>query len=251
MAGSTAEKPNIRFFSGNSLEAELDAAMERIRAYGVTYPEGYGRILLKKYTEEGVRYPHILMILGRPRINHHSCYPRLFGQPGRFLDYGCGTGDNIRQLIRDGFPRERITAFDINGDSIGLGLDLYRDGEAMDNLFVVSDRFPFGNREFGIVYSASVIHVIADDREFRAYLENAYSVLRYGGVFFGSTLGLKEGASRSPDARGPPRILTAGQLESALTCAGFRQPAIVRRNGVPGYVPGSGDLCVLEFSTGK
>jgi len=239
------------FFPGKTLAGEISAAMERVRARGVTYPAGYHRMLVEKYSEEGVRYPHILMIIGEPRINHHFFYPRTLTRAGRLLDYGCGTADNVRQLIRDGFPRGRITAFDVNRASIDLGFDLYRDREEMQDLFVVSGTFPFGPEEFDCIYSASVIHVIADEKEFLDYLTNAYSALRPGGILFGSTLGLAEGAVRPPDTRGPPRIMTKEQLAGSLTGTGFISLDIVRRDGVPGYVPRSESLCVFEFCTKK
>src|SRR5208283_4801341 len=100
-----APKP-LGFPPGKTLPEELSLAMKRIEAYGVVYPMGYYQTLLDKYTREGVRYPQVLK------------------GPGKLLDYGCGTGDNVRQLLRNGFPRERITAFDINWASIELGFDL-------------------------------------------------------------------------------------------------------------------------------
>ncbi len=244
-------KSTTGFFPGKTLGGELRAAMKRIKTYGVTYPPGYYRMLAGKYSKEGVRYPHILMIIGNPRINHHSFYPGASAGCGRILDYGCGTGDNVRQLIRDGVPRGLITAFDINRESIDLGFDLYRDRDEISDLFVVSDTFPFGPEEFDFVYSASVIHVIADERECRTYLANAYSALRPGGVFFGSTLGLVPGAARPPGTRGPPRLLTMEQLDAYLAGVGFIGIEIVRRYGVPAYIPLSEDLCVLEFCAKK
>ena len=182
-----------RFPPGKTLEGELCAAMKRVAAFGVVYPEEYEQVLTGKYRREGVLYPHILIILGQPRINHHFFYSRALGRTGRLLDYGCGTGDNVRQLIRDGFCRERITAFDINRASIDLGFDLYRDREELQDLFFVSGTFPFEPDEFDMVYSASVFHVIADEGEFLTYLSNAYSTLRPGGVSLVPRWGLLQG----------------------------------------------------------
>jgi SAM-dependent methyltransferase len=244
-----AQKP-LRFPPGKTLPEELGIAMKRIEAYGVVYPDGYYETLLEKYTREGVRYPHILMILGQPRINNHFFYPRVLKVTGRLLDYGCGTGDNVRQLLRGGFPRERITAFDINRASIDLGFDLYRDREEIGDLFTVMDTVPFGPAEFDMVYSASVFHVIADDREFRTYLANAWSVLRLGGIFFGSTLGQVAGpAGPSPEEWGPPRVMTQEQLAASLTGAGFSRPTIVQRHHIPHYI--ADNRCVFEFCTKK
>ncbi|MCX6688232.1 MAG: class I SAM-dependent methyltransferase [Methanoregula sp.] len=225
--------------------------MKQIETYGVVYPEGYYQMLLKKYSKEGVLYPHILMILGKPRISNHFYYSHVPKETGRLLDYGCGTGDNVRQLIRDGFPREKITAFDINWASINLGFDMYRDRQEIHDLFTVSDTFPFGPEEFDLVYSASVLQVITEDEELRNYLANAWTALTPGGILFGSTFGLVEGAISSPNEWGPPRVMLREQLTSSLTGAGFTCLDIVQRYRVPHYIPNSNNKCVFQFCAKK
>ena len=241
---------HTRFPPGKSLSGELAAAMRRIENFGTTYPEGYYETLLDKYTREGVRYPHILMILGIPRINNHFFYERALRHEGTLLDYGCGTGDNVRRLIRDGFPQNRISAFDINWSSIDLGFDLYMDREKIRNLFSVSKSFPFENNAFNLVYSASVIHVICDDYELVEYLKNAYNALTPGGVFFGSTLGLKKGATRTSDKWGPPRVMPEDLLRKYITGAGFNIPKIVQRQHLPHYIDDI-NMGFFEFCTVK
>lgn len=248
-----AAKNHLPFPPGATLAEELASAMERIGACGVAYPEGYYRELLEKYTREGVDYPHILMIIGQPRIGRHFCYPRVLAGTGRLLDYGCGTGDNVRQLLRDRFPRERITAFDISRASMDLGFDLYRDRPAIGDLFCAGETFPFGPSEFGLVYSASVLHVITADAELEAYLKNAYATLRPGGHFFGSTAG-KLCEEKAPAARGwgPPRVMLIGELERCLARAGFSGIRIAEKPHVHTHSHADGkNQCILEFCAKK
>ncbi|MGA2162745.1 MAG: class I SAM-dependent methyltransferase [Methanoregula sp.] len=223
--------------------------MHRVGALGVTYPDNYCDTLIAKYEKDGVPYPHILSILGEPRIRGHFFYAQALRRTGPFLDYGCGTGDNIRQLLRDGFPREQITGFDLTWESLNLGFDLYRDWDAIQDLFVVNGTFPFGKGMFDTIYSGSVIHVISEGAELEKYLKNAGNALRPGGVFFGSTLGIKDGESCEPDELGPPRVMPLEEICRYLEAAGFTRPVLVAR---PHEAHRPGDTkCVFELYTKK
>jgi len=238
-----------RFRDGKTLEGELAAAMHQVGALGVTYPEHYYETLVAKYEKDGMPYPHILTILGEPRIKGHFFYAEALRRTGPYLDYGCGTGDNIRQLLRDDFPRVQITGFDLTWESIDLGFDLYRDRDTLHDLFVVNGTFPFGEETFDTIYSGSVIHVIGDDAELDEYLSNAWKALRPGGVLFGSTLGIEDGDACGPDQHGPPRVAPRSDLIRHITTAGFALPVLVRR---PHEAHGPDDKkCVFEFCTKK
>ncbi len=240
---------SLRFQNGKTLEGELSAAMHRVGALGVTYPEHYYETLVAKYEKDSVPYPHILTILGEPRIWGHFFYAHALKRTGPFLDYGCGTGDNIRQLLRDGFPRVQITGFDLTWESINLGFDLYLDRDELYDLFTVNDTFPFESETFDTIYSGSVIHVIADDAELDEYLAHAWRVLRPGGILFGSTLGIEDGDTCDPDQRGPPRVIPRSDLIRHLVTAGFTPPELVRRDHVA-HGPGDRKV-VFEFCTTK
>ena len=101
------------------------------------------------------------------------------------------------------------------------------------------------------MYSASVLHVIDDDKELREYLAKAYTTLTADGVFFGSTLGIDDGTFPSPDRWGPQRVMTEKQLVEYLTGAGFTRPEMVRCEHIHHQVKEQKNLCYFEFYAQK
>jgi SAM-dependent methyltransferase len=203
------------------LDELFRSAMERLGEQGVTYPDEYCDQLVGKYSAIGVPYPFIVMRIGTARIRDHFFYPEVVRSRGMLLDYGCGTGDAVRHLIADGYPKDRIRGFDVNDRSISIGMDLYRDRESVRDLFIVSGTFPFAGGLFDTIYSGSVFHVIADEGELREYLANAFRSLKGGGVLFGSTMGRVEDKPLPPHRRGPPRLMTREETARHLRSAGF------------------------------
>lgn len=218
-----------RFPNGTDLRTELEKAMDRLRPLGISYPSGYLDELVAKYSS-GINYPRILMRIGEPRIRKHPQYHKIMERGGNFLDYGCGTGDDIRALIKDGYPRDKIKGFDIDWNGINIGFDLYRDRESMQDVFVVSTKLPFNDETFDNVYSGSVLHTIEDRHEISIYLTNACRVLRNDGVLFGSTLGT-EGHTHIPSDDVQRTILTDNELQHSLEEAGFINIEIIRTDG--------------------
>jgi SAM-dependent methyltransferase len=177
------------FPEGVTLESELNRVMNALASAGVKYPPGYFRRLIRRYRKSGVRYPRILMRVGEPNIRRHNRYREMLEAKGKFLDYGCGTGDDIRALLKDGYPSQNIVGYDINWDSINLGFDLYLDRDSIGVRFVVGKMIPFRPSTFDVVYSGSVLHVLGSKRTIKRYISNTYAFLNPGGIFFGSTLG--------------------------------------------------------------
>lgn len=234
---------------GTTLAEALSMAMQRIEKSGVKYPDGYHDTIQKRYSRENLPYPYIVIHVGNARIRRHFLYPGLFRNPGDLLDYGCGTGDAIRQLIRDGFPAGRITGFDISDASLRLGYDLYLDREEMEKRIVVFPVFPCPRERYDRVYSGSVIHVLADEREFSSYLRNAFLTLRPGGTFFGSTLGLADSAAERPE-QGPPRLMRQQELAAAMQRNGFSAIRIVKEDR-PELTRAGRGFCLFQFSAVK
>lgn len=191
------------------LERELLRIMNLLASKGVNYPPGYGEMLIRKYKKEGVRYPRILMRMGDQNILKHKQFQNILQVKSDFLDYGCGTGDDIRALIKSGYPPQKIVAYDVNWNSINLGFDLYLDRDTLGIQFIVSRGFPFHPSTFDIVYSGSVIHVLHSKRAIKRYLLNAYLVLKPVGILFGSTLGFRIG---EPTPHRAERLRRSGWL---------------------------------------
>jgi len=237
------------FHDEEALREELDRAMSRLESLGVRYDEGDRQRILRTYTHSNVPYPYIILHIGDPRIKNHFYYSTCLNEKGCILDYGCGTGDSVRQLLRDGYPRERITGFDINPKSISLGLDLYADHLVNKDLFTVSDTFPYKPELFDTVYSGSVFHVIEDEGELTDYLKNAYDALQPGGILFGSTLGLTDLLTERPE-NGPPRLMKQDEIIRFLKQAGFSHIEITESAYIHIQRPSNG-FCAFEFLAKK
>jgi SAM-dependent methyltransferase len=171
------------------IPSDFNKILGRLRSQGIVYPDNYLDHLIGKYAKIQIRYPKIVQRIGQPNIRSHFAYSDILKYEGTLLDYGCGTGDDIRTLIKDGFPKKNITGYDIDWGNINIGFDFYLDEAEIKDIFVVSKEFPFEDSFFDIVYSGSILHVLSKIEIVQEYLKHAFTVLKNNGILFGSTLG--------------------------------------------------------------
>jgi|GEM_PF-2938520 len=215
-----------KFPQGTDLRTELESAMRRVGALGVRYPKGYLEALVRKYSKVGIEYPRILMRLGDPNISKHEHYKEVMRCKGKFLDFGCGTGDDLRQLLRDGYPKKDLLGFDIDWKSIDLGFDLYRDRSTMKGVFSVGEEPRVKAEAFDIIYSGSVLHTMRKMSMVTRYLDKAHDALKVGGIIFGSTLG----SFRPMNQEKRTTFLTKKSFHSLLRRKGFKDIDIIRKD---------------------
>jgi ubiquinone/menaquinone biosynthesis C-methylase UbiE len=206
------------------IPSDFDKILGRLKSQGIVYPENYLDHLIEKYTKIQIRYPRIVQRIGRPNNRSHFAYSDILKHEGTLLDYGCGTGDDIRALIKDGFPKKNITGYDVDWGNIKIGFDFYLDKEEIKDRFVVSKEFPFEDSSFNIVYSGSNLHVLSKIENVKAYLNHAFAVLKNNGIFFGSTLGKIDVSFRKRRRR--VFLMKESELTNALRDAHFSKVKI-------------------------
>ncbi|KAL9061131.1 MAG: hypothetical protein Q9162_000276 [Coniocarpon cinnabarinum] len=99
------------------------------------------------------------------------------GAGANFLDVGCGIGQELRYLAKEGVPLAQLHAFDLEKDLIDLGFELFRDGERMGSRIVQADmlaslatqphlRAWAGSMD--LIQASQMLHVFDYDDMFRA-----------------------------------------------------------------------------------
>jgi len=103
----------------------------------------------------------------------------------RIVDAGCGSGRNLRYLLREGYE---VYAADANAQ----GVDNVR---SMARQFAPSlpasnfraeavEHMSFDDAFADVVISSAVLHFARDDAQFESMLLGSWRVLKYGGLFF-------------------------------------------------------------------
>jgi len=138
-----------------------------------------------------------------PRIARNPFYSELMmrlkskpeGARLQLADVGCCFGTDVRKLILDGWPKEDITAVDIEPGYWQFGMDMYSDKEKLNVPTIWSDltKDDFNSDKklsgsFDFIYTGAVLHCLTEDQAV-GFVKNIKEILKSGGVYFGSTLG--------------------------------------------------------------
>ena len=110
-----------------------------------------------------------LFVFTFPTIQRTEIYEQIlqrvkYGE--RFLDLGCGFGQNIRKLVHDGAPSENTAGADISQKFIEYGYEYFRDQESLKTKFIIGDvldssspAFLEANGSFDIIFASMFYHL--------------------------------------------------------------------------------------------
>ena len=75
----------------------------------------------------------------------HPFYNTILGRlrcpDATYLDIGCCFGQDLRQLVQDGIPSQRLIGLDIEGPLMETGYDFFLDRTTLQSRFLVADVF--------------------------------------------------------------------------------------------------------------
>ena len=127
----------------------------------------------------------------------------------KLLDLGCCFGQDVRKIVYDGAPAEKITATELERGFIEMGYELFRDKGSLTTKFIAGDFFATRESElpsgtFDIVHAASFYHLFNWDEQVEV-LAKTVRLLKQapGSMIFGRQYGveqareLKHAATRS------------------------------------------------------
>lgn len=115
-----------------------------------------------------------------------------------YLDVGCCFGQDLRQLVHDGVPSDRLIGLDIAGVLMELGYDFFHDRETLESKFVVADVFKgpeqgsvwtqLQERGVDVMHCSAFFHLFTLEEQVAA-AKHLAGLVKRGGIIVGRQIG--------------------------------------------------------------
>ena len=138
---------------------------------------------------------------------------RLQSPDATYLDLGCCFGQDLRQLVQDGVPSQRLIGLDVEGPLMQTGYDFFLDRATLQSRFVVADVFKgaaqgavwtdLEMRGIDVLHCSAFFHLFTLAEQISA-AKNVAKLVKTGGMIVGRQIGsvkpgdvpaIKEGSS--------------------------------------------------------
>ena len=137
-----------------------------------------------------------LTLLTHPLYN--SILKRLQSPDATYLDLGCCFGQDLRQLVHDGIPSQRLIGLDVERPLMETGYDLFLDRATLQSRFVVADVFKgaaqgavwtdLEKRGVDVLHCSAFFHLFTLAEQVSA-AKNIAMLVKKGGVIVGRQVG--------------------------------------------------------------
>jgi ubiquinone/menaquinone biosynthesis C-methylase UbiE len=119
-------------------------------------------------------------------IRFHNMYMRKNIPTGRVLDYGCGSGNNSKFFMEQGYE---VLATEIVPEALPLVKENAGSSDHVTLIKPDTETLPFPNNHFDFIFSNQVLYYLASGDKIRAVSNEMRRCLKPGGVVFHTMIG--------------------------------------------------------------
>ncbi|KAI1478500.1 hypothetical protein F4774DRAFT_385015 [Daldinia eschscholtzii] len=129
---------------------------------------------------------------------YDSIVERLGAAGATYLDVGCCFGQDLRQLVLDGVPSDRLIGLDVAGALMDLGYEFFLDRDVLRSRFVVADVFKgteqgpawtdLEKRGVDVMHCSAFFHLFTLEDQISA-AKNLARLIKKDGVIIGRQIG--------------------------------------------------------------
>ncbi|KAI8965518.1 hypothetical protein F5Y11DRAFT_293717 [Daldinia sp. FL1419] len=137
-----------------------------------------------------------LTLLSHPLYD--TILERLSAPSATYLDVGCCFGQDLRQLVQDGIPSDRLIGLDVSQALMDLGYDLFLDRETIRSRFVIADVFKgaeqgpvwtdLEKRGVDVMHCSAFLHLFTLEDQISA-AKNLARLMKQDGMIVGRQMG--------------------------------------------------------------